>query len=430
MLLDKLPHAKGAGYLSGNRQNCLRGTRVQVLQDIESWASDPNNRRVYWLNGVAGSGKSAIAQTFSEVQFAEGRLGASFFCSRDFSDRTDIHMIFPTIAFHLAYKYPDFRARILKTIKAEPDVGHQSLWNQVQKLVVEPLKRTGLSTVIVIDALDECQDQEPASVILSLLSRHIDSIPSAKFFITGRPEPRISSAFRLPALRPHTEVLLLHEIERASVDHDIEIYLTNQLSKVSLDGLGFDVPGGTWVTQEEIEILTRKSSGLFIFAVTAVKSITSEHHDPRERLRTITEMPDSYTHEGKAGIDALYTGILQIALGSLDSDVLERFRFVIGSVLLLFNPFSPVDLAVLLNMSVTEVHRTVLFLHSLLAISETEGQYIRVFHKSFPDYMTASTRCRNPTFYVDPSVYHGKLALSCLALMKAKLRRNICSLPR
>src|SRR6202041_2200055 len=99
-----------------------------------------------------------------------------------------LHLIFPTLAFQLAYRYPAFRAHLVKTIKSSPDVGHESLSLQLKKLLVDPLQATGLATVIVIDALDECEDDEPASAILSLLSHPIDNMPLVKFFITGRPE--------------------------------------------------------------------------------------------------------------------------------------------------------------------------------------------------------------------------------------------------
>ena len=88
-----------AGYLSGNRQGCLKGTRKEVLWEIECWLMGERNQRVFWLNGLAGTGKSTIAQTFAEMSFADGKLGASFFCSRDFEDRSDLQMIFPTLAF-------------------------------------------------------------------------------------------------------------------------------------------------------------------------------------------------------------------------------------------------------------------------------------------------------------------------------------------
>jgi hypothetical protein len=95
----------------GDRKGCLRSTRETVLNEIESWTKDFNESPVFWLNGLAGTGKSTIAQTVSERIFADGLLGASFFCSRDFEDRSDLHLIFPTLAFQLAHKYPEISIR-------------------------------------------------------------------------------------------------------------------------------------------------------------------------------------------------------------------------------------------------------------------------------------------------------------------------------
>ena len=60
-----------------------------MLDKIDSWAKDFTQSPVFWLSGLAGTGKSTIAQTVSERIFADGQLGASFFCSRDFEDRSD-----------------------------------------------------------------------------------------------------------------------------------------------------------------------------------------------------------------------------------------------------------------------------------------------------------------------------------------------------
>ena len=188
ILLNGIHHVADAGYRSGNRQGCLRGTRKDILWQIEHWLADKQDQRVFWLNGLAGTGKSTIAQTFAEISFAEGKLGASFFCSRDFEDRSNLKAIFPTLAFQLAYQYPLFREQLLQVLRANPDIRRESLCSQMEKAIVGPLKTTQIQTLIIIDALDECKDEEPASAILSNLSRYVDQIPNVKFFITGRPE--------------------------------------------------------------------------------------------------------------------------------------------------------------------------------------------------------------------------------------------------
>jgi hypothetical protein len=232
-LLNQMYHAKDAGYQHGNRQGCLRGTRKEVLLEIEHWLISNEDQRVFWLNGLAGTGKSTIAQTFAKTSFADGTLGASFFCSRGIADRSNLQAIFPTLAFQLAYRYKNFRRELLQILKAGPDVERESLISQMERLVVGPLRSTGISTLIVVDALDECKDEEPASAILSILSRYIDEIPNAKFFITGRPEAQIRSGFRLESLVPITEVLKLHEVKPEIVGNDIKLYFQIHLGNLA-----------------------------------------------------------------------------------------------------------------------------------------------------------------------------------------------------
>ena len=164
-VLDRMHHTADAGYRSGNRQGCLKGTRKDVLQEIEHWSTSEQGQRIFWLNGLAGTGKSTIAQTFAEPSFADGRLRASFFCSRDFEARSNLQAIFSTLAFQLAYQYPSFRKELIQVLKAHPDVGRESLCSQMEKLIVGPLQATHISTLIIINALYECKDEEPSSEI-------------------------------------------------------------------------------------------------------------------------------------------------------------------------------------------------------------------------------------------------------------------------
>ena len=96
-MLNNCCRAQGAEHRHGSRRGCLKGTRETVLNEIKVWAKDFNQSPVFWLNGLAGTGKFTIAQTVSEQTVADGQLGASFFCSRDFEDRSGLHFIFPTV---------------------------------------------------------------------------------------------------------------------------------------------------------------------------------------------------------------------------------------------------------------------------------------------------------------------------------------------
>ena len=184
-VLNSCRRARCAAYQHDNRRGCLRGTREMVLNEIELWTKDFSKSPVFWLNGLAGTGKSTITQTIAERMFADGLLGASFFCSRDFEDRSNLRFIFPTLAFQLAHKYSSFQPHLISLLRSNPDVVDESLYSQMERLIVEPLQSASISTVILIDALDECKDNEPSSAILSVLGRFVEQIPRVKFLITG-----------------------------------------------------------------------------------------------------------------------------------------------------------------------------------------------------------------------------------------------------
>jgi len=98
------------------------------LEEIELWTRDFTRPPIYWLNGLAGTGKSTIAQTIAEREFADGQLGATF-CSRNFEDRSTLQLIFPTIAVQLARKYTKFRSTFVPLVQSTPGIAYEPLSN-------------------------------------------------------------------------------------------------------------------------------------------------------------------------------------------------------------------------------------------------------------------------------------------------------------
>jgi len=428
--LNQCRRAQGSEYRHGNGRGCLKGTRESVLNEIESWTKDFDNSPVFWLNGLAGTGKSTIARTVSERLFADGLLGASFFCSRDFQDKSDLQLIFPTLAFQLAHKYQEFRSVLVPLLQSDPDVVHESLYSQMRKLIVEPLMLVDVSTVIVIDALDECVDDEPQSAILSVMGRLVEEIPEVKFFITGRPEPRIQSGFHLELLRPLTDVFVLHEVQPSLVNNDIRLFLNHELSGLALrrriDG---------WPTDEDVELLCQRAAGFFVYAVATVKFLDSNTHPPKQRLDAIINIPECTVPEGKTQLnskttlDSLYSSVLQMAFSEKDPEVYPKVRSTIGAVVLLVNPLPPSGIAEVTGLDPEQVILLLTLVQSLLTLDEDFNQPVKPFHKSFPDFITDPSRCLDMRFYVSPKDVHLELARNCIRLMNNGLEQNLLSLP-
>jgi hypothetical protein len=429
-VLNSCRRARKAGFQHGNRRGCLRGTRETVLEEIESWTEDFSKSPVFWLNGLAGTGKSTIAQTIAERTFAGGLLGASFFCSRDFEDRSDLHFIFPTLAFQLAHKYPGFRSYIVSLLQSNPDIVDESLCNQMERLIVEPLRSASISTVIVIDALDECKDEEPSSAILSVLGRFVGKIPRVKFFITGRPEPRINTGFRLPLLVDATDVFVLHDVHPPLINSDIRLFLKHKLSKLAQQHRLIG-----WPSDKDLDMLCSRVAGLFIYAVATIKFLDNKAQLPQRRMEMIARLPECTDHEGKtrfgpnATLDSLYMSILRAAFSEQDPDVYSRVRSTIGAIVLVINPLPPSGVSELIGLDPEEVILFLTLVHSLLILDEDFNQPVKPFHKSFPDFITNPSRCPDTRFYISPPCLHSELATNCLRVMNEGLKQNLLSLP-
>jgi len=386
---------------------------------------------VYWLNGLAGTGKTTIAQTIAERVFADGQLGASFFCSRDFEDRSNLHFIFPTLAVQLARRYTEFRSILVPLVQSDPGVAYESLYHQMDRLIVQPLRECTISTVIIIDALDECKDDEPASAILSVLGQFASQIPEVKFFLTGRPEPRIREGFRLPLLAKATDILVLHKVEPGLVDNDIRRFLKHSFLGIADHRSGLD----GWPTEDRLDLLCERAGGLFIYAVATVKFTDNPRDDPRRRLDFLLQSPGSSAHEGKAKLkmnmtlDSLYMTILQEAFGDDDPWIDPRIRSVLGAVILATNPLSPCTIATFLDFDTEGVFRLLSPFHSLLVLQQDTNHPVRPFHKSFRDFLVDPTRCINPRFHVSPPDHHSELLVGCLELMNQRLKKNIFGFP-
>ena len=404
---------------------------MAVLDEIELWTRDFSRPPVYWLNGLAGTGKSTIAQTIAERVFADGQLGVSFFCSRDFEDQRDLHFIFPTLAIQLARRYTEFRSILIPLVQSDPSIANESLYGQMQKLVVGPLKKTEISTVIVIDALDECKDDEPSSAILFVLGQLVSQIPNIKFLVTGRPEPQIQRGFRHLLLAQAADVFILHDVEPGQVNSDIQWFLRHQFLELQGHCQGLD----GWPADKQLDLLCERAAGLFAYAVATVKFIDKRNGNPRRQLDLLLQSPKSTIHEGKVKLrenttlDLLYLSILQQAFGEENPEDDPKIRSVLSAVILATNPLSPATIATLLGLDTEDVFPILFSTHSLLIFTEDVNHPVRPFHKSFPDFIIDPARCSNQRFLVSPPDHHMELLVGCLELMDQRLEYNMCKLP-
>ena len=426
-VLNTCRRAHDAGYQHGDRRGCLKGTRESVLDKIEEWSRDFDQSPIFWLHGLAGTGKTTLAQTIAHRLFADGRLGASFFCSSGSDDRRNLQLIFPTLAFQLARRYPEFRSSLIHLLQSNPDIAYQSLQDQMEKFLVEPLQSADISTVIIIDALDECEDDDPDSAILPVLGGSIRDVPRVKLVITSRPETHIVTGFHGP-LKGLTDVFILHEVEPHTINRDIRCFFEHELSKLARRRGGKE----GWPTDEQLNWLCRRAAGFFVHAVATVNVLSHHLEDPWDQLDAIMESSESTAHEGGVrlkvynSLDALYLSVLRTAFQENTPKDDDIVRSVLSCVAFATNPLPPSAIAILMGLSRRKVQRILELTQSLLVLSQDPDEPVRPFHKSFPDFITDQTRCTDLRFYISPDCHVDPF--TCCVKIIGKMLKNVPSL--
>jgi hypothetical protein len=429
--------------LEGTRTDILdriyRWTELNVLYQQSAQAETPSNDtgtanetgRIFWMSGPAGTGKTTISYTIAAACDEHGVLGASFFCSRDDAECSNPKLILTTIADQLCQCSPSFQAEIASVLKTKPAIGYSDVPYQLEELIVKPLQAVRDSfprCVIVIDALDECKDNETTSIILSSLSRRIEALSPLKILITSRPEQNISSGFKLPGLGSATNRLGLHDVELATVQHDIERYLKSHLEEIrNVYNLK-----QSWPSEGDIHGLTTLSEGIFIFAATSIKFIQdASASNPQNQLSILLDRTARIQQSSSSPqhrLDELYTEVLRRAFPEITWELTGRLRKVLGSVVLLQDPLSPSALDSLLHLESDQARLTLVHLQSIVIVPEQDdGSPIRTLHQSFHDFIADDNRCLDSNFVVNPTAQHALLAQACLATMR-NLRRDICEI--
>ncbi|PVF92295.1 hypothetical protein CPB86DRAFT_830098, partial [Serendipita vermifera] len=274
-------------------QACLPGTRIQVLNDIEAWANNPHSNQVLWLTDVAGSGKSTIARHLAEQWKKTGQLGGFFFFNKNVADATNIRLFSSTIAAQLAH-HPKHRAQLQSSIvDGIKELGPTpSFKDRLLKLVIEPSK--GLKLVLIVDALDEC-DEYDRNTLLNCILSSINQSPHLKLFITSRPERDIDQ--QLHKYQSHTSSL--HHAELDSNKADIETFVTHQMKDLVLTGR---------LDSKDVDLLCERVNCLFILASTACRAICN-HIDPTTLLKELLDTRSNTL----TNINSLYLKILENA---------------------------------------------------------------------------------------------------------------------
>ncbi|KAF4569440.1 hypothetical protein EYR36_009231 [Pleurotus pulmonarius] len=370
------------------RTVCLAGTRTALLEGIGHWAVARDKTPIYLLTGHAGFGKSTIVRTIAERLDALGILGASFFFSRDDARLKSNSLFFSTLAYQLCVFDEAFAEKIGRALKSLKtlDAVTKSPFTQLEKLIIEPLESfnaTARTIVIVVDALDECEDFEALDGegwrrdIWDGLTTLVEKLSFVRVFLTSRPHQH------LPILIKQNPRLYINNASVEASDPDITRYLRYKL---------IDAPElVSWTANElEISCLESMAAGLFIVAATAVRFILDPRRaiPPSERIERLMKGNTRTSPNKLEVVDRMYKTVLDLSLSLDDPDELRLFQTIIGSIFFLRRQFSIEQLALFLALDIGMLRNFIDKLQAIIMLTDDTPQ----FHKSFVDYMTDDTR--------------------------------------
>jgi hypothetical protein len=321
---------------------------------------------------------------------------------------------------------------VQQALRNHPEISGKALSEQFDKMLLRPLHSLESldrpTVVLVIDALDECDDDANILTIIRLLPQlqSIDAL-CIRIFLTSRPELPIKLGFS--RIMGQHQDFVLHEVPKVEIEHDISLFLEHKVAKIREDhGLPDD-----WSGKETIRKLVELSVPLFIFAATTCRLLEDEPWSLAEVLTDILIYGNESSKSiGTYQLRGTYLPVLKRFLRReskrQESQLINEFRLIIGSIILLESPLSVSAISELLDLHVEKIKWRLRPFHSVLNVPDEESAPVRLFHLSFREFLLDSEISDRTPLWIEESSTHQKLSDQCMFVCRQKLKKNICGL--
>jgi hypothetical protein len=318
------------------------------------------------------------------------------------------------------------------------------LEEQFKTLILTPLSEivpgtSGILTrIIVVDALDECEEYNHVSQILSLLSQLQALNPvRLRVFLTSRSTPPIVRAFKdLKEKHARYRCLALDEEFSNETKADISTFLQERFATIKTN---FEITEDPWPDPRDLNrlvSLATNPSPLFIYAATLCRFVDdgTGKRRPAKQLELWLKQCDTNVSQ----LDQIYLPIFRQLFDSqeggetpnaLDEDQ-SQLQKILGSIALLASPLPVRGLAALLDVSKADLNHWLRNLRAVLNVPGDPNAPVRLLHKSLSDFLLGQARTSMQSFRVDAAKTHAMLGLRCIQRMNEKLGNDICQLKK
>lgn len=324
--------------------------RTWVIEEIDRWLADDDARRLFWITGSPGIGKTALSAWLCANR---PEVIAFHFCRHDNVQKIDPRRCIMSIAYQLSTQLQIYEDRLrhinLDEIK---DMDAQSL---MDLLIIQPLSsnypRPEGAQVILIDALDEAT-ANGKNELASFIAAGFEKAPDwLRLIVTSRPEPEVTGP--LQAFTPFNIDGNSWKNER-----DICQFLSREI--------------GDKASPEVIKNIMKKCNGLFIYAEWVVRELKYK----RLSLDRLEDFP-----QGLGGIYIKYFERQFPDIRLWESRVRPALEAMSAAQ-------EPVSLKMLSAMFQWSSHDERAFKRSIGSLFIDEGGVLLPFHQSVMDWLT------------------------------------------
>ncbi|KAI5778348.1 hypothetical protein EDC01DRAFT_791105, partial [Geopyxis carbonaria] len=401
-----------------NLRHKTEGTCNWIFQNeiYKNWNENSRDRRL-WIKGKPGAGKSVLSAAIIERLLSNSTSGkypqiVLYFYFRNGDTRTSKAVGMATSLVDQLILSPAVSDQkklieILSAHQKNDNTGTCSEFHTAWKILVEMLHELSSNVVIVLDALDECDDR---GVILECLSSK--ATLGARTIITSRPETDITEKF-------HSVSGDMFSVIGMNVDRDIENFVAQEVNRD---------PRLKRFKDDIINTLQRNSDGMFRYAALVMGELNLPTQGPRGVKDILAQMP--------RGLNGMYRHIL-LRLERTNADLINDLcRKMLLWISMAYRPITVDEMAYAFSVGDPDDYESNGFDpeqqllatrdHMLLAcgslIEIFNGDKLRFSHLSVKEFllqprekMSEHDRKGIEKFLVDVETAHGCIAINAVA---------------
>ncbi|KAJ5185280.1 hypothetical protein N7472_010120 [Penicillium cf. griseofulvum] len=405
-------------------KNRLKESKDRLVHQSIQWIlEDPQYKDwengddvgLLWIKGGAGKGKTMLSIGLIE-QLTRAQDGSTVviysFCQNADYELNKLEAILKGLILQLASQQTELKESLRRrwdTIQesfSEDVTSWQSLWN----ILFEMLARCKYSRVyMVVDALDECQDDDVVDFLKSIVRKGLDNPGKIKWMLTSRPWDGAERV--LLAGQDQVQINLDGEHNSQSVSGAVEAYITSKVEELSRQ----HKYGATLKSEIETE-LTERSEGTFLWVSLVCKALESICRD--DALSTVQSLPP--------GLHPFYDRVLnQLNEGELAE--VQKYMRLLKAMMTVYRPLKVEEVASVIGLTDEEdtIRALVDCCASFIRLREDNIEFV---HQSARDYLAGE----NGLSILDSHgrFGHEEIALACLSYLSECLKPNLVDLPR